>query len=234
MQRDLNWLCHFQLSCWILSVSNFLNLDLGQHLDSIHKRVIQVSCHTEERSWLCIRSKLCCRSRTLDTRIWYNSVSTRKERARKGADNDSNGVGLWAFMFCMPGKLCTPMSADEVLETCLAAVRGQFLHEYLPCFYIPLSLTWLGRTRAMQYNTKLYSLSTLPISTGLSFPLLSPSFIFSWFCLLLSVSLIFLYFFSLLEIPSMSREAKDEVVLVGCLVQNKHWVALWAFMVLAV
>lgn len=63
-------------------------------------------------------------------------MSTRKERARKGADNGLNGVGPWASMSCVACKLCTPLSTDEALEMCLAPERGQPLQEYLPYFYI--------------------------------------------------------------------------------------------------
>lgn len=45
-------------------------------------------------------------------------MSSRKERARKGTDNDLNGVGPWATMLCMPCKLCTVINTDEALETC--------------------------------------------------------------------------------------------------------------------
>lgn len=130
--------------------------------------------------------------------FWYNSVSTRKEKARKGADNDLNGVGPWAFVFCMPCKLCTPISADEVLGTCLVPERGQSFQEYLPYFYIPSSPTCVlaelaqccitpgfthlvyislfQRSFTSSFQSKLPFLFLL--SSPFSFPLF-PSFLFS-------------------------------------------------------
>lgn len=125
-------------------------------------------------------------------------MSTRKERARKGADNDLNGVGPWAFVFCMPCKLCTSISTDEALETCLVPDRGQSFQEYLPYFYIPLSptrvlaelercsvtpgFTHLVYISLFQRSFTSPSQSKLPflfvLSSPFSFPLF-PSFFFS-------------------------------------------------------
>lgn len=63
-------------------------------------------------------------------------MSTRKERARKGTDNDLNEVGPWAIVLCMLCKPCTGINTDEALETCLVPDRGQSFQEHLPYFYV--------------------------------------------------------------------------------------------------
>lgn len=51
-------------------------------------------------------------------------MPTRKEKARKGSDNGLNGVGPWAFVFCMPYKHGTLVAADNMLEICLVPERS--------------------------------------------------------------------------------------------------------------
>lgn len=155
--------------------------------------------------------------------FWYNSVSSRKERARKGTDNDLNGVGPWAIALCMPCKLCTVINTDEALETCGARQRS-VLPGTLAIFLYPLiSTSFLAELEphsgAPDFTHFIYIIlfqkpfhqSKLPFSFILSSPFSFPPFP----SLLCSTG----------NLPR-ARKAKTELVSTGHLAGNKHQAAL--------
>lgn len=127
------------------------------------------------------------------------------------------------MVFCMSCKLCTPISADEALETCLVPDRG-----ILAVFLYPIiSYPCLGRTRVMQCTNRLYTPCLyFPLPKVFHFPVsvqasLSLCFVFSF-----QFPSFFFIPFLCWKSPSVSEKAKAGDVPTGCLVGNKHWVAL--------